>query len=173
MPKRAGSFVHLVGVINIGDQRSSPKQADECDDYSLPAPQTSDDDTVSGCYQDSAPEVLSGLFGEKAELGIDMPESTDQLNVCIKVMEIHTAPPAEAPKPDRPSVLTKRARKKLPSYPADLAVLDQVGDEPVSDEVAVQQARMPVRLAMQALLRVGSGSRSPKIASFSRELLLQ
>jgi transposase len=41
------------------------------------------------------------------------------------------------------------------------------------DQVALQQALMPVRLAMQELLRVGSGSRYPKIASFSRELLLQ
>jgi len=41
------------------------------------------------------------------------------------------------------------------------------------DQVALHQALMSVRLAMQELLRVGSGSPYPKIASFSRELLLQ
>jgi transposase len=41
------------------------------------------------------------------------------------------------------------------------------------DQVALQQALLPVRLAMQDLLRAGVDSAYPKIASLSRELLAQ
>jgi transposase len=41
------------------------------------------------------------------------------------------------------------------------------------DQVALQQALLPIRLAMQELLRVGVSSPYPKIAGLSRELLAQ
>ena len=41
------------------------------------------------------------------------------------------------------------------------------------DQVALQQALLPIRLAMQQLLRAGMDSRYSKIASLSRELLAQ